>query len=122
MLTKLRKLVESFDDEPPAGTPLYDPVHIGGVLVCFLVGTGALYWLLWTAFVFEGGIAAKAAAAGRVLFTGATLGDLGYEGPWDQGAFEGWRGNLAATLLIPGILWLLRAEWRRAVTAGRDRA
>ena len=121
-LSRLRALVESFDDEPPAGTPLYDPVHIGGVLVCFLAAVGALYWLLWTAFVYEGGIAVKAAAAARVAFTGAALADLGYEGPWDQGAFEGWRGNLAATLLIPAVLWVLHAEWRRAEKASRDRA
>ncbi|MBI3296624.1 MAG: hypothetical protein HYZ75_00555 [Elusimicrobia bacterium] len=119
-LTRLRVLVESFDDEPPAGEPLYDPVHIGGVLVSVMAAAGALYWLLWTAFVFEGGIAVKAGAVLR-LAGGASLASLGYEGPWDRGAFEGWAGNIAAVLLCAVVLWCLRAEWRRAERAARDR-
>ena len=114
--TKLRALIESFDDEPPADEPLYDPVHVGGVLVSFLAAVGALYWLLWTAFVFEGGVFGKAAALLR-LAGGASLAELGYEGPWDRGAFEGWVGNLVAFLLCGAFLWCLRAEWRRAERA-----
>ncbi len=112
-LRRLRAAVESFDEEPPAGTPLYDPVHIGGVLVACLTAVGALYWTLWTALVYEGGIAGKAAALLR-LAGGTPLSGLGYEGPWDLGAFEGWFGNLAATALALGLLAALRAEYRRA--------
>ncbi len=52
---RFRCVVEALDDEPPEGTPLYDPVHVGGVLVSVLAALGALYWLLRTALGFEGG-------------------------------------------------------------------
>lgn len=112
-LRRLKAAVESFDDEPPPGTPLYDPVHIGGVLVSCLAALGVLYWLLWTAFIFEGGVFSKAAALAR-LARGTPLSELGYEGPWERGAFEGWLGNAAATLLSLLLLAALRAEYRRA--------
>lgn len=112
-LRRLKAAVEAFDDEPPPGVPLYDPVHIGGVLVACLTALGALYWLLWTAFVYEGGVFAKAGALLR-LAGGTSLGALGYEGPWARGAFEGWFGNLTATALLALLLAALRAEYRRA--------
>jgi hypothetical protein len=120
-LARLRALVESLDDEPPAGTPLYDPVHVGGVLVSVLAAVGALYWLLWTALVFEGGVFRKLGAFAR-LATGTPAAQLGYEGPWNRGAFEGWLGNVAATLLILFLAWSLRVEWRRAARASRGKS
>ncbi|MBI5594779.1 MAG: hypothetical protein HY928_01690 [Elusimicrobia bacterium] len=113
-LDRIRTAVQAFDDEEPEGTPAYDPAHIGGVLVSFLAAAGALYWALWTAFVFEGGLQSKAWAAGRVLFGRATAAQLGYEGPWEKGAFEGWTANLAAAALIALALWALCREWLRA--------
>lgn len=117
-LERLRAAVESLDDEPPAGTPLYDPVHVGGVLVSVLAALGALYWLLWTALVYEGGVFLKCAALLK-LAGGAAAAELGYEGPWNRGAFEGLLGNAAATLLLGVVAWTLRAEWRRASRASR---
>lgn len=110
---RLMAAVESLDDEPPAGTPLYDPAHIGGVVVSVLAALGALYWLLWTALVYEGGVFLKCAALLK-LAGGASAAELGYEGPWNKGAFEGLLGNVAATLLLGVVAWTLRAEWRRA--------
>ena len=112
-LERLRAAVESLDDEPPAGTPLYDPVHVGGVVVSVLAALGALYWLFWTALVYEGGVFLKCAALLR-LAGGATAAQLGYEGPWNRGPFEGLLGNVAATLLLGVVAWTLRSEWRRA--------
>lgn len=117
-LERLRAAVESLDDEPPAGTPLYDPVHVGGVLVSVLAALGALYWLLWTSLVYEGGIFLKCAALLK-LAAGAAPAELGYEGPWNRGAFEGLLGNVAATALLGVVAWTLRAEWRRASRSSR---
>lgn len=113
-LGRIRAAVEAFDDEDPAGTPAYDPAHIGGVLVSFLAAAGALYWALWTALVYEGGLQTKAWAAARILSGRATAEQLGYEGPWEKGPFEGWTANLAAAALIVLALWALRREWLRA--------
>lgn len=112
-LARLRAAVESLDDEPPAGTPLYDPVHVGGVLVSVLAAVGALYWLLWTLLVYEGGVFLKLAALLR-LAGGASLAELGYEGPWNRGPFEGWAGTVGAALILGVLLSALRSEWRRA--------
>ena len=80
--------------------PEFDPVHLGGVLVVVMVAVGALYWLLWTLLVYEGGIFIKAGALAQVLFTSKTLADFGYEAsPYAMGIFEGWMGNLGALLL-----------------------
>ena len=46
-------LFESNDDP---SEPHYDPVHLAVVLVGTQVVIGCLYWLLWTVFVYEGGI------------------------------------------------------------------
>lgn len=120
-LANLRSWVESLDDEPPAGTPLYDPVHIGGVIVSVMAAVGALYWLLWTVLVYEGGVFQKLGALAR-LATGTSAAELGYEGPWNRGAFEGWLGNLGATALLIFLAWVLRTEWRRASRAARGKA
>lgn len=94
----LKKLENLFVDEPDE--PIYDPVHLAGVLVVTLVVVGSLYWLLWTLLVFEGGIALKISAGLSVLLTSKTLKDYGYEGsPYAMGAFEGWVGNAGALLL-----------------------
>ena len=118
---RFRSVVESFDDEPPPGTPAYDPVHIGGVLVSVLAALGALYWLLWTALVYEGGVFLKAAAALKVL-GGTPAAALGYEGPWNRGPFEGWLGNVGATVLLVVLALSLRSEWRRAERAARGKS
>lgn len=117
---RFRSVVESLDDEPPPGTPAYDPVHIGGVLVCVLAALGALYWVLWTALVYEGGVFLKTTAALKLL-GGTPASALGYEGPWNRGAFEGWLGNLGAVLVAAVLVAALRSEWRRAERAARGK-
>lgn len=51
-----KRWVDLFEDEDPA-QPHYDPVHLAVVLVATQVAVGCLYWLLWTVFVYEGGVA-----------------------------------------------------------------
>lgn len=117
--SRLLRALERLDREPAPDEPVYDPAHLGGVLVCFLAAAGALYWLLWTALVFEGGAFLKAAAAVRLVLGRADLAGLGYEGPWERGAFEGAAGSAGAVVLIVLALLSLRSEWRRASRARR---
>lgn len=85
-------------DEEEDG-PRYDPSHVAAAIVTTLTAFGALYWLLWTLLVFEGGLLSKIRPAFALLLTSATLAQLGYEGPWNRGPFEGWLGNLGAFVL-----------------------
>ena len=54
-----RRWVALFEDQDDPAEPHYDPVHLAVVLVASQVVIGALYWLLWTVFVYEGGIATR---------------------------------------------------------------
>lgn len=94
-----RKALEIFDAEDDPREPFYDPVHLGAVLIVFLVVIGALYWLLWTLLVYEGGLFVKLRAVLELLFGSKTLRDFGYRGPYAMGVFEGWVGNAAALLI-----------------------
>ena len=117
------KLLDLFSDEEEIDQPFYDPVHLGGILVLCMVGVGALYWLLWTLLVFEGGIFGKVSAAARVLFTSTTLKDLGYLGsPYAMGAFEGWVGNLIALLLCGVSIAALHRLYHEAARKSRRRS
>ncbi|MBI5631090.1 MAG: hypothetical protein HY921_09415 [Elusimicrobia bacterium] len=103
ILKKLSWILREDDPEDP----YYDPIHLGAMLVVCLTAAGALFWLLWTLLVFEGGIFSKLKALFFVLFTSKTLQDYGYRGaPYAMGAFEGWLGNLMALILT---ILLLRA-------------
>lgn len=53
-----KRWVALFEAEDDPARPHYDPVHLAVVLVAVQVVIGALYWLLWTLFVYEGGIVA----------------------------------------------------------------
>ena len=113
----LDRILELFEDDDP-NEPFYDPVHIGGTLISTLTAIGCLYWLLWTSLVYEGGIFEKIFAAFQVVFTQKTLKDFGYEAsPYAMGAFEGWLGNVCATLLCAIAAWALARLYREA--AGR---
>ncbi|MBI4347522.1 MAG: hypothetical protein HY553_11750 [Elusimicrobia bacterium] len=121
-LGKARELVLGlFEDDDPK-EPGYDPVQLGASIVVALAALGGLYWLLWTLLVYEGGLFLKLAALLRLLFTSATLRDLGYEGSYAQGAFEGWFGNVAAlaiTVLVVASLRRLYRDAARKPRAGR---
>ena len=73
-----RRWVELFEEEGP-DEPFFDPIHLATVLVVCVVVIGAVYWLLWGALVYEGGLDAKLLAWAR--------GARGRE------ALEGWVGN-----------------------------
>ncbi len=111
----LDRVIGLFRDDDPPGEPVFDPLHLGTTLVVSLTGIGALYWLLWTLLVFEGGLQTKVLAGAQVLFTAKTLADFGYQGsPYAMGAFEGWLGNLIALALSAGLALALRRLYRDA--------
>lgn len=104
----LGRLGDLLEDGPPE-EPIYDPVHLAGVLIATMAAIGASYWLLWTLLVFEGGLGPKLGAGLQILFTSKTPADFGYLGAHDRGVFEGWLGNSAALLLCVAAGGLLRA-------------
>lgn len=117
MKALLRAAERFFEDD---GRPAYDPVHVAAVLVVTLAAFGALYWILWTLLIFEGGLPTKAAAAWAAATGQKTLAQLGYEGPHARGAFEGWLGNVGALAAAAAAAALLaktyregEARWRR---------
>jgi hypothetical protein len=58
-MTSLWKRWTALFEEHDEAAPHYDPVHLAVVLIACQVVIGALYWLLWTVFVYEGGIAGR---------------------------------------------------------------
>lgn len=66
MTSLWRRWVELFEEEGP-DEPRYDPVHLAMVLVGCQVVVGALFWLLWTAMVYEGGFGTGEGKAGNAL-------------------------------------------------------
>ena len=75
---------ELFEEEGE-DEPRFDPVHLAVVLVACQAAVGVLFWLLWTAMVYEGGF----------------------------GAGEGKLGNLLALIILAGIVDALRRADRR---------
>ena len=109
-----RRWVGLFEDADDPRAPHYDPVHIAVVLVAVQVVIGALYWLLWTLFVYEGGLPAKVGPFLAVVIRARSLRDYGWLGtPDHQGLFEGWLANLVALLLSGLVVALLFKADRR---------
>ncbi len=79
-----RSWVELFEEEGPEA-PRFDPVHLAIVLVAVQAAVGLLFWLLWTAMVYEGGF----------------------------GAGEGKLGNVVALLLLAALVEALRRADKR---------
>ncbi len=104
-----------FEEEDEAA-PRYDPVHLAVVLIAAQVVIGALYWLLWTLFVYDGGLPSKVGPFLKVAAGFAALKDYGWMGTPDrQGLFEGWAANLIALGLSLLVVYLLyRADRRHA--------
>lgn len=105
-------VIDIFEDEQEDDAG-YDPVHIGAMIVIVLFALAILFWLLWSLLVFEGGLFPKIIPFLKVIFTGKTLQDYGYEGyPFELGIFEGWIVNVGALvfliLLIVGIVVIFR--------------
>lgn len=119
-LSAISRAVDWFDAPDDPREPAYDPIHLGGVLVLLMVCVGALYWLLWTLLVYEGGIFPKISAAASVLFTRKTPADFGYTGqPYAMGIFEGWLGNVGALLFGLGALAGLHRLYAKAARRHR---
>ena len=111
-----RRWVGLFEDADDPRAPHFDPVHLAVVLVATQVVIGALYWLLWTLFVYEGGLPAKVGPFLSVAIGARSLRDYGWLGtPDHQGAFEGWAANLVALLLSGLLVALLFKADRRIV-------
>lgn len=64
-----RRWVELFEEDP-ADEPRYDPVHLALVLVGVQVAVGVVFWLEWTAFVYEGGLMTGEGRLGNALALG----------------------------------------------------
>lgn len=110
-----RRWVGLFEDADDAREPRFDPVHIATALVAVQVVIGALYWLLWTLFVYEGGLPAKVGPFLSVVIGARRLKDYGWLGaPDHQGLFEGWLANVVALLLCGLVVTLLFKADRRA--------
>ena len=112
-----------FSDAEDPDEPVYDPVHIAGLIVIVIFAIGVLFWLLWTLLVFEGGFFRKIIPALEVLFTKKTLHDFGWVGyPFELGIFEGFIANTVAFLLtivlIIGVWWLLESPGKNS--SGKD--
>ena len=118
LLASLKRAVQDFDAEDDPNEPAYDPVHLGLTLILVLVAVGALYWMLWTLLVYEGGLFGKILPGFEVLLRLKTAADFGYRGPWDRGLFEGWIGNLgglvACALAVSALHRLYFKAARRA--------
>ncbi len=116
-----RRWVALFEDEEDPAAPRFDPVHLAAVPVVCMVVMGALFWLLWTLLVYEGGLPLKLQALAAIAFQGRTLQSFGWTGATDRpGVFEGWTANVAAlavTILV--LAALQRADWRHARRARR---
>lgn len=108
-------LVDLVEGEDGPDEVLFDPVHVGGVIVGSLCGMGLLFWLLWSLLVCEGGLFTKVGPFLQVVFTSKTLADFGYVGyPYELGIFEGWIVNLTAFVLtlalIVGVWWMFQPK------------
>ena len=118
-----KALLDLFGDEDDPKEPVYDPEHLGAVVISCFAGIGALSWLLWTLLVYEGGLPGKIGPALSVLFTSKTREDFGYVGsPYEMGVFSGWAGNTVALLLCVLLAAALHHLYRRSARKSRRRS
>ncbi len=104
-----RELAQTVEEDDFSSEPIYDPAHVGGMIVTVIFVLGALFWLLWTLLVFGGGLFIKIGPALMVLCKQKTLADYGWVGyPYEQGIFEGFVGNLIAFVIT---LTLMICVW-----------
>jgi len=119
-----KRWVALFDDREDPSEPHYDPVHLATVMIACQVVAGALFWLLWTLLVYEGGLPRKVVAlVTRVVDPAAEthmLRDAGaFGGPGHATVFEGLSANLAALALTIGLVAALQRLDRRHAQRGR---
>lgn len=65
MIKLWRRWVELFAEEDPS-EPRFDPIHLAAVLIGCQAAVGVLFWVLWTAMVYEGGFASGEGALGNI--------------------------------------------------------
>ncbi|MCX5779055.1 MAG: hypothetical protein NTU66_07575 [Elusimicrobia bacterium] len=116
-----KKLKEYFkavlSDEEGPDEPVYDPAHVGAMIVIVLFVMTVLFWLLWALMVFGGGIQAKIVPLFQILFTAKTAGDFGYVGsPYAMGIFEGWQTNAVALVLALSVVFAVAYVFKIAAT------
>lgn len=98
-------ILNFFSDTENPEEPIYDPVHLGGMIVVVIFACGLIFWLFWTLLVFEGGLFSKIIPALKVLFTKKTLQDYGWIGyPYEMGIFSGFIANTIALILTIALL------------------
>jgi hypothetical protein len=61
-----RSWVGLFEEEGPQA-PRFDPAHLAVVLVACQAAVGVVFWLLWTAMVYEGGFGTGEGKLGNFL-------------------------------------------------------
>ena len=118
-------LADFFSDKEDPDEPKYDPLHVGAMVVITLFALSALFWLLWAALVFGGGIPVKVIPALKILFGSRTPAEFGYVGaPYEMGVFEGWLTNVVALALLLAaatVIWrVYRVRERRWLAACRE--
>ena len=99
------------------GEDEYDPVHIGGMIIFVMFFIAVFYWDLWALLVYQGGLFSKILPFLKVLLTGRTLKDFGYEFFWDAGIFSGWLTNLIALFFFLFLSFLIFRLFR--ITEGK---
>lgn len=118
-IKKILKDVYDFfgDEDVKPGEPAYDPMHVAAMIILVIVGMALVFWLLWSLMVCGGGIFIKIVPFLKVIFTGKTLQDFGYEGyPYELGIFDGWIVNLVAFVLLIGFLYGISSIFRHLET------
>ncbi len=108
------RLEKLLTEEDPL-EPKYDPSHLAAVLIGTMAAIGAVYWLLWTLLVYEGGIVMKASSVAGVIFTSRTWAELAAAiRPDGAGELEGWLANVLALALTLTALFAVRRKLRGA--------
>jgi hypothetical protein len=105
-VTAWKGWVALFEDHDDPAAPHYDPVHLAVVAVACLVVVGALFWLLWTLLIYEGGLPFKI----QTLLTPK---------PAHRVTYEGWAANVAALIITAYVLLLLKKADRRHAAKSR---
>ncbi len=113
-----------FDDRDEPTEPHYDPMHLGAVLVVCQVVIGVLFWLLWTLFLYEGGLPRKIGAlftrlSDRTAETHMLKNSGAFGGPGHGNVFEGWIANVVALVLVLALIAALQRLDRRHARRSR---
>jgi hypothetical protein len=94
--------------------PEYDPAMFATMILLVILTAGVLFWLLWTALVYQGGIFAKIQALWWVLSGKKSWAELvSPDWPIAAGIFSGWLANVVAVMIILASIILLYRFYQR---------